>query len=60
MYSNNKTGVRGVDFRGGKYRARIQVESKSVHLGAFATLELAEEAYKQASKELRGVFSDNE
>lgn len=56
-----KVPLRGVywDKQIKKYRARIQHNGKSQHLGLFNTPELANEAYRQASIELRGYYIEN-
>lgn len=58
MYSNNKTGFKGVFYRGkGRYRAMIRVDWKLKHLGTFSSPELAHEAYKLAALEEFGEFA---
>ncbi len=52
MKSNNKTGVNGVSFRGGKYHAKIVHEYRVFHLGSFDNLEDAAKVRKQAEEEL--------
>lgn len=42
----------GVSFDGGRYRARITLNHKAIHLGYFSTLEEAVQARKQAAKNL--------
>lgn len=56
VYKNNKTGFKGVDFSHGKYRARIQIDRKSVMLGLFSTSEEAGLAYSNASKMIHGEY----
>ncbi len=53
---NSKTGVRGVSFYGGKYRAEITVNGISKKLGGWSTLAEAEAAYLTA-KTLLHPFS---
>lgn len=50
MYSNNSSGYPGVSFHkhANKYRARIVVNSKEIHLGLFNTTEEAFLAYQLA------------
>ncbi len=48
--SNSKTGYKGVGYTpSGKYRARIFVNKKRIHLGMFDTAKLAHEAYCKAA-----------
>lgn len=48
--TNAASGVKGVTFHRGKWRAVICVKGKKVYLGRFTTPELASEAYKTAEK----------
>lgn len=50
--ADNSSGVLGVYWDRGKFRARIRVEGKSKHLGRFATAEAAHQAYLTAKREL--------
>lgn len=52
--TENKSGIRGVDFRDGKWRARITKNYKSFYLGRFPTKEAAEAAYKRAALTIYG------
>lgn len=55
---NNTSGYKGVSkFRGG-WRARIMVNGKEKHLGAYPTPEAAYNHYCKAAKELYGEFSN--
>lgn len=57
----NKTGVRGTQLlRSGKWRARIQVDGRSVHIGCFSTEELARIAYRAAALKHFGEFAATE
>jgi hypothetical protein len=56
-YSNNSTGAKGVDFRGNRFRVRIQVHGKSISLGTFVSLELAQQAYAKAASKYHGEFA---
>lgn len=47
----NKSGRRCINKHGNKYRSRISVNNKRIHLGLFKTIEEAEQAYKIAYKE---------
>lgn len=54
---HNTTGVKGVSLTHyGKYRATIQDNGKSKHLGVFETALEAGEAYQKRAKELHGEF----
>lgn len=51
----NEIGIRGVSFDGrwkGKWRARVHVDGKEVHLGTFDTLEEAEAVAKKGRLKL--------
>lgn len=48
--TNSKSGIRGVSFHVGKWRASIYREGKVVCLGRFATIEEAKEAYDKADR----------
>jgi len=52
----NKTGFVGVHRWQGRYRAKIVVNQKQVHLGTFECPELAAAAYNAAKKELQPVM----
>lgn len=56
----NKTGLKGVYFRRGRYTARITKEGHTMYLGVFITPEEAHEAYKKASVILFGEFARSE
>ena len=47
----NKQGKIGIGFYNGKWRAKIKVKNKSIHLGYFDTPELAGIAYLKAKKQ---------
>lgn len=49
MRPNNTSGHRGVDRHNGRWRARICVDGRSIHLGHYATPEEAARAYIDAS-----------
>ena len=53
---NNKTGVRGVTTRNGRFRVKIGFKNKQYNLGTFDTLEEAAEARKKAEAEIYDVF----
>jgi hypothetical protein len=59
--SRNKSGIKGVSFREGRFRpwsAHIQKDGVLIHLGSFATREEAGAAYAQRAKELFGEFAN--
>lgn len=47
---NNCTGYTGISFVNGKYRVRIQINKKSIHIGYFNNLDKAVEARKEAEE----------
>ena len=49
--------TKGFERIGKKFRARIKVKGKDIHLGMFPTQEEAQEAYREKCKELRGEFA---
>ena len=53
---DSSTGARGVERIGAKYRARINVSGKHIHLGVFETLDEAKQAYARASQEYFGAY----
>jgi hypothetical protein len=55
VQKNNRLGVRGVIPYGAKFRAKIEVHKKRIHLGTFATVEEASAAYAEARKIYHGV-----
>lgn len=57
LYINNKSGYKGVGFHNGKWRARININKKSVFLGHFDTAEEAHAAYCEAATRLHGEFA---
>ena len=58
VYSRvNTSGIRGVDFHKGAWRARVSVGGKSVFNKRFATLEEAEAAAVSARRDLHGTFA---
>jgi len=54
--STNTTGFTGVFVYKDKYRAKINIDGKQVHLGEFDTKELASEAYQKAKSSLHTHF----
>lgn len=57
--SNNKCGLKGVHWAKNvkKWRARIRVDCKDLHLGLFDTSEQAHKAYCDAAEKYFGEFS---
>lgn len=57
---SNTSGVKGVTHRGdrwNKWRVRVGINKKRVHVGDFATLEEAKLAYYAAASRLHGEFA---
>lgn len=54
--STNKLGYKGIKFFKGKYRVRIMINGKEIHIGSFNTLEEAVEARNSKGIELAGEF----
>lgn len=54
---DNKCGFKGVSFKQGRWRPRIQVGSERIYLGGFDTPEEANAAYEAAAKRLVGQFA---
>lgn len=48
LYKNNTSGYHGITSHGDKWRARINVNGKKIHLGIFENLQDAVKARKQA------------
>jgi hypothetical protein len=55
-FKNSKTGIRGVIFEKGKYRATIQFQKKTYNLGRHFTKEEATKAREEAELKLHGNF----
>jgi hypothetical protein len=55
---NNTTGFKGVHFNryAKKYQAKIQINSKQIHIGYFLSKEEAFDAYCEASKKYHGNY----
>lgn len=53
----NKTGVKGVNRHGNKFRARINVGGQYIDLGVFSTLEAATAARRDAEDKMVGEFN---
>lgn len=56
---NNTTGFKGVYADGDRYRARIRVNKRLLHLGRFDTPEDAHSAYVNAAEKHFGEFAHN-
>jgi hypothetical protein len=54
--STNKSGVTGVSFDKGKWRAQIMVNYKKIYLGIFGTKSAAHQAYVTAKSKHHGEF----
>lgn len=54
--TRNTSGFRGVDFRDGRWRARITIGYRSVNLGRFDSAEDAARAYEAAARRHFGEF----
>lgn len=57
-YSSNKSGFKGVSFckSRGKYVATCCMAGKNIHLGRYATAELASEAYQAFASQHHGEY----
>jgi hypothetical protein len=55
VQKNNRLGVRGVVQVGNRFRAKIEVHGKRIHLGSFSTPEEASAAYTMAREIYHGV-----
>lgn len=53
---DNTSGVKGVGLHKGKWRARVTVDRKQVHLGEFRSKDEAERAVMEARERLHGDF----
>ncbi len=52
LNKNNKSGVTGIDMRKGKYRVRICIDYKSIHIGEYKNIEDAKVALYEAKRKL--------
>ncbi len=57
MFSNNKSGFKGVVFERGRYKATISINGKKVHIGVFDTPIEAAKAYDEKAKVYYGEFA---
>jgi len=56
--SRKTSDFKGVDLRaGGRWRAKIRVDGKSIHIGLFATQEEAARAYDVSARKHFGEFA---
>lgn len=55
--STNKSGIKGVRFRKGRWLAQIKVNQKAISLGSFSSKEEAARAYATAAKLHFGEFA---
>jgi AP2 domain/HNH endonuclease len=56
---NNSSGVKGVyfDTRKSRWRARLMVKGRRIHIGTFSSLIDAEKAYREAAEDILGEFA---
>ena len=59
MQSNNKSGVKGVYFDRGKWRAFIWTDGKSTFIGRFSSLDEAAEARRRVASEQHKEFANS-
>ncbi len=59
LTNRNASGIKGVNFSYGKWRARIRVNNKLIALGRFTTPEEAHAAYCEAAKRYFGEYARN-
>lgn len=57
LSENSATGVRGVSFHRGIFKAEIRVNNVRRYLGVFTTLEDASKAYLDAKREMTGIHN---
>src|SRR3990167_3664964 len=57
-WSHNSTGYRGIIFdkESSKFRVRVGINGKKIHIGRFSSLKIAVKAYRVAIKNLYGEF----
>lgn len=54
---NSSTGVKGIDERNGRFRARLRVNGVRITVGTFWSLEEAQERLEAARREYHGEFA---
>jgi len=54
----NTSGVKGVRFENGKWRAQIMVDGKRIHLGSFETIEEAAAVRSARAQQVFGLFTN--
>jgi len=58
--TNSMSNIKGVRLhKCGKYQVRLQVNNKSMHLGLYADLELAELVVTEARNKFHGVYANH-
>jgi hypothetical protein len=57
IYPTNKSGYKGVSKRGNKWRAVIMKDKRSIHLGYFASVIEAAQAYNKEAVKIFGEFA---
>lgn len=57
VYSNSRSGLKGVQARDGYWRARILADGHLLSLGRFASAEEAARAYDAKAREVHGAFA---
>ena len=58
MHQDNECGAKGVRRTvSGRYQARIYQNGETINCGCYATVEEADQAYRQKEQELRGEFA---
>ena len=60
LYSTSTSGVKGVSFnkRRNKWKAQIRVNTNVTHIGYYANIEEAKEAYNKKALEVFGEFAN--
>lgn len=56
-HTGNRQGLKGVWERNGSYRASIQIDGKTRHLGPFGTADEAATAYREAAQAAHGEYA---
>ncbi len=58
LSSNNTSGTKGVTWENNRWRARIEINGKKIHLGYFTNLEDAKNARRIKANELYGIYTN--